>query len=184
MANKMYDLYFGEREKHEVGTLNTMWAKPYVNGAILEVENIDNYLLVELNGYDEEGNIKCKPLTANNKQGFLVATHEEESLFGDGTTLQGNYTDFYNAKGEIVRLMIPEPFVRFETSAFTKANTGKALKYGQNVHYDAATKKYIVSNDTSDHSGFASATNKYELVGIDTDFGQNVGKETIRLQAK
>lgn len=181
MANAKYEALFKENN-HEVGVVNSSWAKEYVNGARLTVSDLDNYLLVEFDGYDDDGVKKCKPLTSDATKGFLVSTVEEEALFADETMIQGNYTDFYNKDGDMVKLTIQEPFLRFETSAFTKHTGAETLKLGMVAHYDYATKKYIISKVGSEHSGYSASANKYEVVGISTDFGANVGKETVRLQ--
>ena len=183
MANRVMKAYF-ETGNHEVGVINTSWAKPIVNGAILTTADIDNYLLVEFDGYNSEGVRQCKPLTDTTKKGLLVSTSEEEGLFGDGTSLQGNYTDFYNEVGEIVNLTVQEEYLRFETSAFTLNAGLSSATYGHVAHYDKVTKKYIISDPASAHADYATAGNKYEVVGINTDFGFNVGKTCIRLECK
>lgn len=182
MANKRFDALFATNN-HGCGVVNTSWSKVFTNGAKLTVAAADNYTLVELAGYDADGNVLCKPLTANNVKGFLLTSNEEEALFGEGE-LQGNYTDFYNAVGDMCGLTIQEPYVRFEATNFVK-NAGLAtITYGNVAHFDAATKQYIVSAVGSEHAGYAAASNKYEVVGIDTDFGQNIGVTTIRLMCK
>jgi hypothetical protein len=182
MANKKFEALFATNS-NEVGTVNTSWAKKITNGCKLTVADASNYTLVEFAGYDADGNRQCKPLTANNVKGFLLTTNEEESLFGDGE-LQGNYTDFYNKVGDMCDLTIQEQYLRFETSAFTK-NAGLAtIALGNVAHYDFTTKKYIVSAVGSENAGYATAVNKYEVVGVDTDFGQNIGVPTIRLECK
>lgn len=182
MGNAKFDALFATNN-HEVGVVNTYWSKKVTNGAKLTVANADNYTLVEFTGFDADGNRQCKPLTANNVKGFLVTTNEEEALYGDGE-IQGNYTDFYNAVGDMCDLTIQEPYVRFETSAFTR-NAGLAtVALGNVAHFDFTTKKYIVSAVGSEHAGYAAASNKYEVVGVDTDFGQNIGVTTIRLECK
>ena len=183
MANRIFKSLFTEGN-HEVGTVNTSWAKPIANGAILTTADIDNYLLVEFDGYNSDGVRQCKPLTDTTKKGLLVTTVEEESLFADEASIQGNYKDFYNEVGEIVNLTIQEEYLRFETSAFT-LNTGvTAPTYGHVAHYDTATKKYIISNPASAHADYATAGNKYEVVDPSTDFGFNVGKACVRLECK
>lgn len=182
MANRIFEQVFAQGT-HEVGVVNTSWAKPVANGAKLTVADHDNYLLVEFNGYDTDGNRQCKPLTDTTKKGLIASTNEEESLYGDGA-LQGNYRDFYNKVGDPVKLTAQETYVRFETSAYT-LNTGvTAVARGLVAHYDVATKKYIVSNPASAHADYATSLNKYEVVDIDTDFGYNCGVTTIRLECK
>ena len=51
-------------------------------------------------------------------------------------------------------------------------------------HYDATKKKYIVSKADSAHAGYEAALNKFEVVDVATDFGYNLGVETIRLEAR
>lgn len=181
MASRIMDALY-QTGNHEVGVINTSWAKEYVNGARITADS-DNYLLVEFDGYDTDGVKKCKPLTTTSVKGFIVSTVEEESLYGEGV-LQGNYVDFYNKNGEMVKLTIQEPFVRFETSAF-ELNTGvSALAKGQVAHYDTTKKKYIVSAVGSAHADYATSKNQYEVVDVNCDFGHNVGKATIRLECK
>lgn len=182
MASRILDVLYGVGN-HEVGVINTSWAKEYPNGARLTVSDLDNFQLVEFDGYDVDGVKKVKPLTDKTKKGMIVSTIEEEDLFGAGDlALQGNYMDFYNKVGDMVKITIQEPVLRFESSAF-ELNTGvSALAKGLVAHYDIAKKKYIVSNPASAHADYATAGNKYEVVDIFCDFGVNVGRNTIRLE--
>lgn len=172
---------------HEVGVLNSSQSRDIVNGAKLTGGDLDNFLLVEDAGWDEDGRL-CKALSDNTKKGFLVTTIEEESLYADEEFLQGNYRDFYNAEGEFVRMTLLEAYVtRFETSAF-ELNSGvdKATR-GMVAHYDATKKKYIISKSANDaEAGYATAKNQFEVVDVETDFGFNVGHPngTIRLEAR
>lgn len=180
MANRIFEQIFTQGT-HEVGVLNSSFSKHIVNGAKLTVADSDNYLLVEDAGFDSEGVRLVKPLTDTTKKGLLLTTVEEEVLFGDAE-LQGNYTDFYNAVDEMVRPTIQEEYLHFETSAYS-LNTGVTVPaYGLVAHYDVATKKYILSDAGSAHLDYATAGNKYLVVGVATDFGANVGKATIRLE--
>ena len=185
MANRIFKTLL-EQGTHEVGVLNSSQSRDIVNGAKLTGGDLDNFLLVEDAGWDEDGRL-CKALSDNTKKGFLVTTIEEESLFADEEFLQGNYRDFYNAEGEFVKLTLLEAYVtRFETSAFTKDSgvTGDITR-GMVAHYDHATKKYIVSKSASSaNSGYSAAANKFEVVDVNTDFGYNVGVPTIRLEAR
>lgn len=182
MANKKFEALFATNN-YGVGTVNTSWAKKITNGAKLTVADADNYTLVEFAGYDADGNRQCKPLTANTVKGLLLTTNEEEALYGDGE-LQGNYTDFYNKVGDMCDLTIQESYLRFEASNFTLNDGLSAAALGNVAHYDFTTKKYIVSAVGAENAGYAAAVNKYEVVGVDTDFGQNIGVTTIRLECK
>lgn len=180
--NAKYEALFTENN-HEVGIINTSWAKELANGAELTTANSDNYLLVELVGFNAEGVRTCKPLSDKTKKGLILSTVEEESLFGDGNeALQGNYTDFYNKVGEMCKLTIQESYLHFETSAYTLNSGVLALAKGLVAHYDTTTKKYILSTVGSEHADYSTAGNKYLVVDIDTDFGANIGKPTIRLE--
>ena len=90
MANKIMKTLL-EQGTHEVGVLNGSQSRDIVNGAKLKGGDLDNFLLVEDAGWDEDGRL-CKALSANTKKGFLVTTIEEESLYADEEILQGtNY---------------------------------------------------------------------------------------------
>ena len=158
---------------HNVSEINSIWAKPVVNGAILTGGNLDNGLLVSLDGYDEEGNLKCKAYTGTGDM-FVVQTHVEEQLQTD--LGEYDYKNFYNAEGEIVRLIRVEKGLRQETSAFVKDVALSALTLGKPVSYDESAKQFKVLNEVASEIQIAT------LVGIDTDFGYNAGKETIRIE--
>ena len=172
----------GERGTHQIGALNTKWAKHLANGA-MATEDFDNYILVELTR-DLEGQLQCKPLTSTTKKGYLATTIEEEHLLQtDGFSEE--YVDFYNAEGEMVRVtdVDVQKNVRFETSAFAKNAGVTEVKRGFVAHFDPTTKKYIVSNPSSAHAAYATAVNKFEVVDVDTDLGFAFEIPTIRLMS-
>lgn len=182
MASRGFDT-IGVRGTHQIGQLNTMWTKHMVNGA-KALENIDNYLLVELSRNADTGELECKTLTDETKKGYLVTTIEEEHLLQtDG--FNEEYVDFYNAKDEMVRITDVEAQknTRFETSAFSLNAGVTEAKKGYVAHFDASTKKYIVSNPASAHADYANAVNKFEVVDVDTDLGYAFGVTTIRLMS-
>lgn len=144
--------------KHNVGTLNN-WLKDVVNqGAIVSGGTIDNFQLVEL-GFDAKGNRICTALSASTVKGYLVQSAEEylEEL---GETISG----FYNAVGDRARIFVQIPTKRFECSNFTKDDSAKEIKNGQKAHYDATTKKFLISNGTADNTNYATAKNQYVVV--------------------
>ena len=51
------------------------------------------------------------------------------------------------------------------------------MNYGSKVFYDVDTNAYIVNGDAS-----GTVIEIGEVVGMDTDFGANAGKETIRVE--
>lgn len=183
MANAILDAIYANKVKHNVGTINTSWAKEYANGAVLTGGNADNYTLVEFDGFDEEGNRKVKPLTANTVKGHIVSTVEEEDIYrAIDAGLSANYTDFYNKEGDMVKVTISEPFLRYEVSNF-EFNTGITVAArGQVAHYDATKKKYIISSASTPHAGYTAAVNKYIVVDPDTDFGYNIEVPCVRLE--
>ena len=171
---------------HEIGQLNTPWAKHMVNGAIA-IEDIDNYLLVEIaRDFTEtdDNELQCKVLSDNTKKGYLATTIEEEDLLQEGGFSE-NYADFYNAIGDMVRItdVDVQKNIRFETSAFTLNDGLTEAKKGYVAHFDPTTKKYIVSDPDSAHSDYSNAYNKFEVVDIDTDFGYAFDVTTIRLMS-
>ncbi|AEB77386.1 hypothetical protein [Clostridium botulinum] len=181
MATRLYKAMYS-RGNHEVGNLNTIWSKHVVNGAKLvcgEKDEVDNFTLVELGDYDENGNLTCKPLSDVKNQGFLLTTVEEEQLM-EGET----YADFFNEKDEMVRLTRLETGVRFETSAIELNAGTKEAKEGMVAHFDSTKKKYIISDSKSAHADYANAVNKFAVVGVNTDFGFAFDKQTVRLECK
>lgn len=160
---------------HAISNINTRGTKPLVNGAILTGGNLDNGLLVELIARDSEGNLQCKAWEGVNDF-YIVETVVEEQLQQD--LGEYDYKNFYNAEGEIVRLFVPEKFLRQETSAYTVAD-GVTLALDLAVVYDTVAKEFVV--------GGTAGTGVVEVgtvVGIDTDFGYNAGAATIRVQYK
>lgn len=161
------------QNKHEVGTLAN-WTSEVINlGAVVSGADVDNYTLVELD-FDEKGERICKQLSDKTKKAYLIASPEDYMPeFGEGIA------NFYNAVGERARIVKLVEGKRFDTSAFTKKANGSAIKNGQKVHFDVATKKFIVSND-SDHADYADSRAKFvvvEATGRTLD-----GKELIRLE--
>ena len=181
MASRGYNV-LSTGGSHEIGQLNTTWTKHMVNGA-KALEDFDNYILVEI-FYNDDQELVCKPLSDVTKKGYLVTTIEEEHLLQtDG--FNEEYTDFYNAAGEMVRItdVKEQKNTRFETSAFT-LNTGVSkAKRGFVAHFDPSTQKYMVSDPESPHADYENAVNKFEVVDVDTDFGYAFDKTTIRLMS-
>ena len=173
-----------EQGKYGVGNLNTVAGQiKYVPNGAVALADMDNYILAELGDYDVDGNLTCKPLSDAKKVGYLVTTIEENQLQNLGG-FQEQYNDFFNGKGEMVRLVVIEPTItRFETSSFTLNSGVLALAVGQVAHFDVATKKFIVSAKGSAHADYAAAANKFTVVETDSDFGSGLGIHTIKLAA-
>jgi hypothetical protein len=176
MATIMLDA-LKNQGNHEISTINSKWARPVVNGAILTGGNIDNGLLVELAGYNAEGSLQCKAHTGTaGVDAYIVQTVEEEQLQLD--LGEYDYKNFYNAKDEIVRLFKAVSGLRQETSAFT-VKAGVTLAKGLPVEYDATNGKFKVVDVIG-----AGETQIATVVGLDTDFGYNADKQTIRIEYK
>lgn len=183
MATRLFDT-LSQRGDHEIGNLNSKWTVHIANGAIAD-ENIENYTLVEI--FYTDGELHCKQLTDVTKKGYLVTTVEEDQL------MEGEeYVDFYNAKGEIIRItdVKNQPNSRFETSAFVLNEGGvdnstkvTEVANGCVAHFDPATKKYIISDATSPHADYATAVNQFEVVDADSMFGYAFDKPTIKLMS-
>ncbi|EQC1535403.1 phage morphogenesis protein [Clostridium botulinum] len=162
---------------YAVGNLNSYWAKPLANGAVVSEDKIENFTFVEV--YFENGIRKCKYLTDAKKSDevFLVTTPErrlpEETL-----------KDFYNAKGEFARLHILEQSLRFESSKVTLNSGVTTVKEGFVAHFDPTSKTYIISDPTSAHSDYTTAGIKLEVVAIGTELGYEQGITVYRFEVK
>lgn len=166
----------GGYKKHGVGSYNSDVMDTYGNGCLCG-EDIDNFTLVEIK-YDERGNETCVYLTDATKEGLLICTPETRHFEHE------QMDSFYNGKGERARLVYLAPNKRFQTSLYKKDNDDKEIKKGQHVHFDPLTKKYLVSNDTSDNAGFATAFNKFVVQEIEDDVEYTIdGQPMIMLRA-
>ena len=158
---------------HHISNINSKGAKPLVNGAILGGSDLDNGSLVELDGFDTEGNRKCKPWEGTATKYFVQTSEQDQMLTEYG---ENQITMFYNKVGEIIRIYKVYSGLRTEISNYTvKAST--SMTYGSKVFYNVDTNAYIVNGDAS-----GSVIEIGEVVGMDTDFGANAGKETIRVE--
>ena len=184
MSTKLMKALFDTKE-YGIGDLNTRWAKHVTNGARL-LADADNFTLVEVVGYAEDGAKTCQQLSKETNEAFLLTTIEEEYLTPIVAGYQETYSDFYNGAGEMVRLTRLETGVRFDTSSFT-LNAGltkdKVVK-GCVAHFDVVTKKYIVSLKATPNAGFETASVKFDVVDEDSDFGYGLSIATIRLETK
>lgn len=162
--------------KHNVAEINSIWAKPIANGAILEGGDLDNGALVELSGRDTEGNLKCKTYTGTGDFYILHSVVEDQLLVDMGET---DYKCFFNKEGEIVRLFFKEKGLNMETSNY-EVKEGATLALDAPILWDTTKKKYIVvKSDDTDVAKAVATVN-----GIDTDFGYNADIATIRIQFK
>lgn len=158
---------------HEVGTLLSSQIRTVPHGAIAEVA-ADNYTVVEL-GFDKEGNRTFKPLSDKVKKGHLLAAVEVLNM---GEKL----VDFFIDKEESARVVIQDEGIQVETSAF-ELNTGlTAVQVGQVGHYDTTKKKVIISKAGTEHADYATAGNKYLVVGDESHVECWLGKPTIKLE--
>lgn len=150
---------------HNVGSLNN-WGHDVINqGAKVIDANIDNFCLVTL-GFSTEGERTAKALdNMATKTPYMVATPEDY--------MEGYETisSFFNAVGERARIVKLETGRRFECSNVDFEDKDLAtnpLKNGQVVHYNATSKKFIISNKTSSGMGdYGTAGNKFVLVDKD-----------------
>ncbi|NRU52557.1 hypothetical protein [Clostridium beijerinckii] len=160
---------------HNISEINTIWAKPVANGAILSGSNMDNGGLVEFAGRDANGNRLCKPYDGTGEF-FILQTHVEDQLLIDmGET---DYKNFYNKVGEPVRLIRVETGLAQELSGFT-VDTGVTLAQDLPVIWDATNKVHKVVASIG-----AGQTQIATVVDLDTDFGYNAGVTTIRIEYK
>lgn len=159
---------------HKISNVMTRWAKPVVNGAIADVD-LDNGVLVEEDGYTDDGILKVKPWEGTNPA-FIVQTVEEEQLLVE--LGERDYKCFYNKVGEILRLFRVETGLRQESSNYT-IKSGTTPKLGAEVCYKIADKTFCIGETAG--SGMISVG---KLVGIETDFGFNAGTTTYAVEYK
>ena len=171
MASILRDALLKEGN-HSISNINSIWYRPLTNGAIAETD-MENGALVELDGRDSEGNLKCKYYTGTGDFYILNNYAEDELLTDMGET---DYKNFYVGKDEMCNLAIYDKGLRQETSLYTVDSGVSALALDLPVEWDASAHKFKVVSSSSD----AIAT----VVGIDTDFGYNAGTQTIRIQYK
>jgi len=174
---------YGQIFTHAVGNLNNWDIKVMPYGAVVAGADVDNFTLVEMDGFDAEGNRKCKQLADVTHKGYLVAAVErryfDESL-----------ASFFNAVGEPARIVHIEAGVtRFDTSAFEKNVVGNggtavtAVAVGMKAFFDPTKKKFIVCNSGAEATLYATAVNKFEVVGDETDAEFGFPVDTVRLEA-
>jgi hypothetical protein len=160
---------------HNVSEINTIWAKPVANGAVLSGADMDNGGLVEFAGRDSEGHRLCKPYTGTGEF-YILQTHVEDQLLIDmGET---DYKNFWNEVGEPVRLIRVETGVTQELSGYT-VDTGVTLAQDLPVIWDATAKVHKVVASIG-----AGQTQIATVMDLDTDFGYNAGVTTIRIEYK
>ena len=156
---------------HAVSEINNRDYEVVPNGAIA-TEKLENGALVEFDGRDSDGNLKCKYYTGTGDF-YIVQNHVEEELLVDmGET---DYKNFYIDKDEMARLVYKKATLRQETSLYT-VDSGVDLALDLPVEWDSANKQFKVVASSSN----AIAT----VVGIDTDLGYNADTATIRIQYK
>lgn len=163
---------------HGVGSLNGLKVKTLARGAVVSTADVDNFTIVELAGFNDDGEQLCKQLSDTKNKGYIIAAPEQRYLNED-------ISHFYNAVGDHVRLVLQEEgYTRFETSTYSK-NTGlTTIKQGNVAHFDATTKKYIVSDATSAHADYTTAGNKYVVVADEDECAGNFNQPTIRLMCQ
>lgn len=167
---------------HAVGSLNE-WHKNVLNlGAIVDetVDEIDNWNLVTLDFDAQSGERVCKKLTGHNdpKPAYLLAAVEE--YMGEYETIK----NFFNAKGERVRVVKLEPGMRFECSNFSPNDAGTIdsthpYKNGLTAHFDHTTGKFIVNNENT-HGNYNGATNQFVIVDAVGNYLD--GQKTMRFE--
>lgn len=160
---------------HNVSEINTIWAKPVANGAVLTGADMDNGGLVEFAGRDAEGHRLCKPFDGTGEF-FILQTHVEDQLLIDmGET---DYKNFWNEVNEPVRLVRVETGINQELSGYT-VKAGVTLAQDLPVIWDATNKVHEVVDVVG-----AGETQIATVMDLDTDFGYNAGKTTIRIEYK
>lgn len=112
------------RGEHAVGYLNAVGNPRQIDGGALCSKDMDNFELVEL--FYEDGNdevISCKPLADNTTKGYILYSSEVLHDSAYETKL-----DFYNGKGTMGNVWIPETGITFKVSNFKCEESGGPAK--------------------------------------------------------
>lgn len=161
---------------HNVGSLNN-WSKKVLNQGAVAKTDMDNFTLVKL-GFNAKGEREAEQLAASSEKGYLVATPED--YMKEYETI----SSFFNAKGEMVRIVKLEEGVRFECSNYELEDTNTTtnpLKNGALVHYDHNSKKFKISNKTSTGmTGYSAAGNQF--VVVDANCVSIDGQSVVRFE--
>lgn len=181
MASNVLDA-LKAKNTHVVGSLNSLKVKTLAHGAKVTGAAVDNFTLVELAGFNEDGERLCKQLADKTHVAYLIAAPEQRYL-------NEELAAFYNAVGDEARLVVLEPgYTRFETSAFELNTDGTTnggttitdVVKGQVAHFNTATKKFMISDSASPATDYATAKNKFEVVGDLDDTAGNFNVDVIR----
>lgn len=161
---------------HTVGNLNSFKVRTLPYGAKVDTADIDNFTIVEL-GFNTDGERICKQLSAKGNKGYLIVAPERRYIEGEPMV------NYFNAVGDLARIVFLDEGLRFETSAFT-LNTGvTAIKNGLVAHFDVTTKKFIISDSTAAHADYAGSKDKFTVVNDESDECYTIdGKELVRLE--
>ncbi len=168
--------------EHNVGSISSIQVKTLANGARVDdsvTTGIDNWTLVELAGFNTEGERLCKPLSAGTVEiAYLVATPEQRFLGED-------IAHFYNDVGEFARLVVLEPtYTRFECSNYNATGVDDTAAVGQIAYFDTTTKKFVLlANTATSDDDYTAAKYKFEVVADESDTAGNFLVPTIRLMS-
>lgn len=181
MATDILKNYAKDGE-HNVGSISSIQVKTLANGARVDdsvTTGIDNWTLVELAGFNTEGERLCKPLSAGTVEiAYLVATPEQRFLGED-------IAHFYNDVGEFARLVVLEPtYTRFECSNYNATGVDDTAAVGQIAYFDTTTKKFVLlANTATSDDDYTAAKYKFEVVADESDTAGNFLVPTIRLMS-
>lgn len=160
---------------HQVGKITAIKRETVPYGAVVTTADVDNFTLVEFDGFSADGDRQCKQLSAKANYGYLVSTAEFRPM-------NEELEKFYNEVGEKANLDILKPrYTTFRTSAYTK-NTGvTTVVKGLVAHFDVATKKYILSTSASPHADYAGSMMKFEVIADEDDVAAEFNVDAIGL---
>lgn len=159
---------------HAVGSINSIQVKTLAHGARVIDAPVDNWTLIELSGFNDEGERLCKALTDKTKKAYLVATPEQRFLGED-------IGHFYNDVDEFIRpILLEADYTRFEASNYTLNEGVTDVVNGQVAHFDVTTKEYIISDASAPHLDYATSAYQFEVVADLNDTAGNFLKPTAR----
>lgn len=172
MSSEFLKLLVKPRTKHAVGELNN-WGVDVINLGAIATADMDNYTVVEL-GFNADGERTCSPLTDKANKGYLLASVED--YLGEFETI----SSFFVGKDEKARIVRFVEGKRFATTGYSLNDSAKPVKEGQVAHFDVTTKKYIISNGTTNHADYADS--KLKLVVVKADANTIDGLQKVRFE--
>ena len=184
MASLLRKAYLAEGT-HKVSLINSgKGARPMVNGGILSgSKNVDNGILVEFDGFDENGRRKYKPWEGTN-EAFIIANRPNDSENGLMLDLgEDDIKKYYIEVGEAITVysIKTNGHIRQETDNYKSDTELNISDLGKTILYNTTSMEFEIGKSPSSNSIEVGM-----LVDVNTDLGANADTSvpTIRIEYK